>query len=425
MSYTPNTNNPGSDYFNNDFHANINEPYDPSHPHFDRYASTPPCFSEPPVHSPSPMVSSHSTHGGAYQPLHDSVASAMRPYPYLVIHLVPSLQRTCKDARKGKSKAHSGPSKPCYDASFWSCNTPPLSQAGYRSPSPAARPGASTPAPSVSPADLSAPAAAPAAPATSTSKLAPEASLFLGYVWLLNHFKHWESHGWRAGEHHNHLRMLSTIFRSSEVVGKHMYNQVGTVEGSFEAHTYEAIDCSSSSVLQEALKTQEAIVKIVHEDYGPSLISSFHSFLNGLPINVVVHGLFPPAIRKVEDEEAGRRTTSQHGEGGTREVDRDVKLRCRDCWEKITLGQGREHFQAIMDALTAIPFNSTPCNWLDLFTQAQGGSAGRALFHTFQTTRALPATPFVPVPISALSKREFGGLVPVDWQHPLHQFACY
>ncbi|KIO04642.1 hypothetical protein M404DRAFT_26091 [Pisolithus tinctorius Marx 270] len=260
--------NPGSDYSDNDFHANFDEPYDPSHPYFNHYASTPPRLSEPPIHpcralcSPSPMVSSHSACGSPCQPLHDSIASAMRPYLYLVIHSVPSSQRACKDAHKGKSKAHSGPPEPCYNASFRSCNTPPLSQAGYKSPSPVSHPGTSTPVLSISPADLSAPTAAPAAPATSTNRLAPEASLFLSY-------------------------MLSMIFRSSEVIGKHVYDQVGTTEGSFEAHTYEAIDCTSSSVLQEALKMQEAIVKIIHEDYGPSLILSFHSFLDGLPIDVV------------------------------------------------------------------------------------------------------------------------------------------
>ncbi|KIN95246.1 hypothetical protein M404DRAFT_34293 [Pisolithus tinctorius Marx 270] len=263
--------------------------------------STSPNTFEPPIHphgalhSPSPTISSHSSHGGPYQPLHDSVASATCPYPYPVICSVPSSQRACKDACKGKSKAHSGPSKPHYDASFRLCNTPPLSQAGYKSPSPVPHAGPSTPAPSVSLADLSAPTAAPAAPATSTSRLAPEASLFLSYVQLLNDFEHWESHGWRAGECHEHLWMLSTIFRSSEVIGKRMYDQVGTAEGSFKVHTFEAIDWTSSSVLQEALKMQEAIVKIVHEDYGPSLISSFHSFLDRLPVDIVVHGLFPPS----------------------------------------------------------------------------------------------------------------------------------
>ncbi|KIO00519.1 hypothetical protein M404DRAFT_29431 [Pisolithus tinctorius Marx 270] len=277
MSYTPNTENPGSDYFDNDFHADIDEPYDPSCPYFDCYASTPPCISEPPVHpcgalhSPSPTVSSHSSYGGTYQPLHDSVASTTHPYPYPVIHLVPSSQR------------------PHYDALFRLCNTPPLSQASYKSPSPVPRAGPSAPAPSVTLANLLAPTATPAAPATSANRLAPEASLFLSYMWLLTDFKHWESHGWRAGECHEHLWMLSTIFQSSEVISKCVYDQVRTTKGSFKAHTFEAIDHSSSSVLQEALKTQEAVVKIVHEDYGPSLISSFHSFLDRLPIDIV-HG---------------------------------------------------------------------------------------------------------------------------------------
>ncbi|KIN98768.1 hypothetical protein M404DRAFT_31091 [Pisolithus tinctorius Marx 270] len=185
MSYTPNTENPGSDYFDNDFHANIDKPYDPSHPYFDCYASTPPHLSEPPVcpHralcSPSPMISSHSSYGGTYQPLHNSVTSTTHPYPYPVIHSVPSSQRACKDAHKGKSKARLGPPEPCYDTSFRSCGTPLLFQAGYKSPSPVPHAGPSTPTPSVTLAVLSAPAAVPAAPASSTSRLAPKASLFL------------------------------------------------------------------------------------------------------------------------------------------------------------------------------------------------------------------------------------------------------
>ncbi|KIO02032.1 hypothetical protein M404DRAFT_28268 [Pisolithus tinctorius Marx 270] len=87
-----------SDYFNNDFHADMDEPYDPSHPYFDCYASTPPRLSEPPVHSPgalctaSPLVPPDSSHGGAYQPLHDSITSASCPYPYLVIWSAPTTQ---------------------------------------------------------------------------------------------------------------------------------------------------------------------------------------------------------------------------------------------------------------------------------------------------------------------------------------------
>ncbi|KIO09344.1 hypothetical protein M404DRAFT_21908 [Pisolithus tinctorius Marx 270] len=299
MSYTPNTDNPGSDYFDNDFHADIDEPYDPSHPYFNRYASTPPCLSEPLVRpcralcSPSPAISTHSSHMGAYQPLYDSIASSAHLYPYPVIHSVPSSQRARKDAHKGKSKAHSGPSEPRHDTSFRSCNTPPLSQAGYKSPSPVSHSGASAPAPSVSPADLSAPAVAPAAPST-TRWVAPKASVFLSYMQLLNDFERWESHGWRAGEHHEHLWVLSKIFRSSEVIGKHVHDQVVTAEGSFEVHTYEDIDKANSAILQETLKTQEAIVKIVHEDYGPSLISSFRAFLDRTPLDVMVHGLLPP-----------------------------------------------------------------------------------------------------------------------------------
>ncbi|KIO10895.1 hypothetical protein M404DRAFT_21095 [Pisolithus tinctorius Marx 270] len=361
MSYTPNTENPGSDYFDNDFHADIDEPYDPSHPYFDHYASTPPHLSEPPVHphrvlcSPSPMVSPHSAHGSAYQPLHDSVASTMRPYPYPVICSVPSLQALCKDAHKGKSKAHSGPPEPHYDASFRSCNTPPLSQASYRSPSPISHSGASAPAPSVSLANLSAPTATPTAPATSTSRMAPKASLF------------------------------------------------------------------------EALKTQDATVKIVHKDFGPSLISSFHSFLDGLPQDIVRLPSDPhrEEAQKVKREETNHSGPPQHGPRGAGEANRDVELRCRGCWGEIIPGRSQGHFQAIADTLSSILFNGTPHDWLDFFTQAQGGSAGRALFYAFQTSGALPATPFVPVPISALSKRELGGLVPVDWQHPLHQFTCY
>ncbi|KIO14874.1 hypothetical protein M404DRAFT_17726 [Pisolithus tinctorius Marx 270] len=292
MSYTPNTENPGSDYFDNDFHANIDEPYNPSRPYFYCYASSPPRLSEPPVRSPravhavSPAVSTHSAHGGTYQPLHDSVASATRPYPCPVICSVPAMQRAHKDACKGKSKAHSGPPEPCYDPTFRACNTPPLSQAGYESPSLLPRAGPSAPAPSVAPADLSAPAITPAAPSTG-KWVAPEASIFLGYVRLLNDFEQWESHGWRAGEHHEHLQVLSKIFRSSEVIGKRVHDQVAMAEGSFEAHTYENIDRANSAILQETLKTQEAVVKIVHEDYGPSLISSFHAFLDRTPLDVV------------------------------------------------------------------------------------------------------------------------------------------
>ncbi|KIO11724.1 hypothetical protein M404DRAFT_20338 [Pisolithus tinctorius Marx 270] len=292
MSYTPNTENPGSDYFDNDFHADIDEPYDPSHPYFNRYASTPPCLSGPPVcshgalHSPSPAVSTHSSHAGAYQPLHDSVTSASHPYLYPVIHLVPTSQRAHKDTHKGKSKAHSGPSKPRYDTSFRSCNTPLLSQAGYKSPSPVFCSGASAPAPSITLADLLAPAIAPTAPSTARW-VAPKASIFLGYVQLLNNFEHWESHSWRAGERHEHLWVLSKIFRSSEVIGKRVHDQVATTEGSFEAHTYEDIDKANSAILQETLKTQEAIIRIVHEDYGPSLISSFRAFLDQTPLDVM------------------------------------------------------------------------------------------------------------------------------------------
>ncbi|KIO05497.1 hypothetical protein M404DRAFT_25210 [Pisolithus tinctorius Marx 270] len=292
MSYTPNTENPGSDYFDNDFHADIDEPYDPSRPYFYSNASPAPRLSEPPVHpcgvlrSPSPAVSAHSSYAGAYQPLHDSVASTSRPYPYPVVRSVAGSQRARKDARKGKSKAHSGPPEPRYDASYRSCNTPPLSQAGYKSPSPTSCAGASAPTPSVPPADLSAPAVAPAAP-SSAGWVAPEASIFLGYVRLLNDFERWESHGWRAGERHEHLRVLSKIFRSSEVIGKRVHDQVATAEGSFEAHMYEDIDKANSAILQEALKTQESVVKIVHEDYGPSLISSFRAFLDRTPLDVV------------------------------------------------------------------------------------------------------------------------------------------
>ncbi|KIO09531.1 hypothetical protein M404DRAFT_22029 [Pisolithus tinctorius Marx 270] len=258
-----------SDYFDNDFHANIDEPYDPSRPYFDCYASTPPHLSEPPVCprgtlcSPSPMVSTHSSRTGVYQPLHDSIASASCPYPYPVIRLVPASQRACKDTHKGKS------------------------------PSPLPHAGPSYAAPSVAPADLSAPAVTPAAPST-TKWVAPEASIFLSYMRLLNDFECWESHSWRAGECYEHLRVLSKIFRSSEVIGKRMHDQVATAEASFEAHTYEDINKANSAILQETLKTQEAIVKIVHEDYGPSLISSFCAFLDQTPLNVVVHGLLPP-----------------------------------------------------------------------------------------------------------------------------------
>ncbi|KIO11485.1 hypothetical protein M404DRAFT_20169 [Pisolithus tinctorius Marx 270] len=292
MSYTPNTENPGSDYFDNDFHANIDEPYNPSRPYFHRYASSPPRLSEPPVRSPgvvrpiSPVVSANSSHGGTYQPLHDSIASATRPYPYPVIRSVPATQRACKDAHKGKSKAHSGPPEPCYDPTFRACNTPLLSQAGYRSPSPLPRAGPSAPAPSVTLAVLSAPSVTPVAPSTG-KWVAPEASIFLGYVQLLNDFERWESHGWRAGECHEHLQVLSKIFRSSEIIGKRVHDQVAMAEGSFEAHTYEDIDKANSAILQETLKTQEAVIKIVHEDYGPSLISSFRAFLGRTPVDVV------------------------------------------------------------------------------------------------------------------------------------------
>ncbi|KIO01169.1 hypothetical protein M404DRAFT_28896 [Pisolithus tinctorius Marx 270] len=377
-----------------------------------------------------------------YQPLHDSVASATRPYPYPVICSVPAMQRAHKDTRKGKSKAPSGPPKPRYDPTFRACNTPPLSQAGYRSPSPLPHAGPSHAAPSVAPADLSTPSVAPAAPSTG-KWVAPEASIFLGYVQLLNDFKRWESHGWRAGECHEHLWVLSKIFRSSEVIGKRVHDQVATAEGSFEAHTYEDIDKANSSILQEALKTQEAVVKIIHEDYGPSLISSFRAFLDRTPVDIVVRGLLPLAYqattrgsglppdpdrkeaRKVAGEETSRKGSVQPGFGGGGKAVGDVEPRCHDCWEKIIPGQGREHFQAIADSLASIPFNGSPRNWLDFFTQARGDAAGRAIFNTTQTSRALPATPFVPIPVSSLSKRELGGLVPIDWQHPLHQFACY
>ncbi|KIO00269.1 hypothetical protein M404DRAFT_29660 [Pisolithus tinctorius Marx 270] len=154
---------------------------------------------------------------------------------------------------------------PRYDPTFRACNTPPLSQAGYRSPSPLPRAGPSAPEPSLAPASTSAPAVTPAAPSTG-KWVAPEASVFLGYVRLLNDFERWESHGWRAGEHHEHLRVLSKIFRSSEVISKRMHDQVAMAEGSFEAHTYEDIDKANSTILQETLKTQEAVVKIRLED---------------------------------------------------------------------------------------------------------------------------------------------------------------
>ncbi|KIN99927.1 hypothetical protein M404DRAFT_29993 [Pisolithus tinctorius Marx 270] len=266
MSYTPNTENPGSDYFDNDFHADIDEPYDPSRPYFYSNASPAPRLSEPPVRSISPAVSANSSHG--------------------VIRSVPALQRARKDARKGKSKAQSGPPEPRYDPTFRACNTPPLSQAGYRSPSLLPRAGPSYAAPSVAPANLSAPTVTPAAPSTARW-VAPEASVFLGYMRLLNDFERWESHGWRAGEHHEHLWVLSKIFRSSEVIGKRVHDQVAMAEGSFEAHTYEDIDKANSAILQETLKTQEAVIKIIHEDYGPSLISSFQAFLDRTPVDVV------------------------------------------------------------------------------------------------------------------------------------------
>ncbi|KAI6158027.1 hypothetical protein BKA82DRAFT_4347166 [Pisolithus tinctorius] len=240
-----------SDYFDNDFHANIDEPYDPSRPYFDCYASTPPHLSEPPVFTnpfmtPSPLPHAHThTQSSAWSLLHRELA------------------RT------------------------------PTRETGYRSPSPLPHAGPSYAAPSVAPADLSAPAVTPAAPST-TKWVAPEASIFLSYMRLLNDFECWESHSWRAGECYEHLRVLSKIFRSSEVIGKRMHDQVATAEASFEAHTYEDINKANSAILQETLKTQEAIVKIVHEDYGPSLISSFCAFLDQTPLNVVVHGLLPP-----------------------------------------------------------------------------------------------------------------------------------
>ncbi|KIO06502.1 hypothetical protein M404DRAFT_24716 [Pisolithus tinctorius Marx 270] len=260
---------------------------------------------------PVPLPTSHNHRYApperTYQSLHDSVASATCPYPYPVICSVPSSQRARKDARKGKSKAHSGPPEPRDDPTFRACNTPPLSQAGYRSPSPLPRAGPSAPAPSLAPASTSAPAVTPAAPSTG-KWVAPEASIFLGYVRLLNDFERWESHGWRAGERHEHLRVLSKIFRSSEVIGKRVHDQVATAEGSFEAHMYEDIDKANSAILQETLRTQEAVVKIVHKDYGPSLISSFRAFLDRTPVDVV----------RLEDQ-AYLRTLTERKHGRSRE----------------------------------------------------------------------------------------------------------